>query len=189
MKIPTFVLLVCMCNVRIYAQKHTYDALSTILETRRSITDSLLLHGVDTVISYYFGYASCPSASAPVAFIYWCKNGASKVAIIKERWRQYKKKEPQTEMAIYYAEYDGLPYSVNYFGYHYEKIIQDSLQLPKYEKGTLFILNYPFEDMVIKVGGRQTKYGVMDSQRDPNPDSYKIALIDNFRSFILHYFY
>ncbi len=183
------VLLGLVSRERIYAQKHTYDALSTILEARKSITDSLLSHDVDTVISYYFGYASCPSASSPVAFIYWCKNGASKVTILKEFWRQCKKKEPQTEMAIYYADCGSIPFSVNYFEVNYDKIIRDYLQVQQRTKGTLYIHNYPFEDMETKVGDRQIKYSVINEQRTLNPDSYKITFIDNFRSFILSYFY
>jgi len=177
-----------MCSQHISAQQNRYDALSTIQDASKRFSDSLIAKGVDTLISYYFGYAACPSASSPVAFIYWSHKGSSQVVIFREV-RPAKKKKRYWPMVIYYHECDGIPFSVSYFEHNYDKIALDSPLTSQPGKRTIWVFNHPFEAIDVRVGDLRIKYDIMTSQRNYNPDSYKIAFIDNFRSFILTYFY
>jgi hypothetical protein len=188
LKLYAFVLLLFIdCQQSVAQQKH-YDALSTIQDASTKFTDSLIAIGVDTIFSYYFGYAACPSESAPIAFVYWSGKGTSQVVIFKESWL-YKKKKRSVRMAIHYHECEEIPFSVNYFVHNYDKIAQDTLITSEPGKRTLYVFNHPFEYMEVRVGKLRMEYEVRSFDRSYNPQSYKIAFIDNFRSFILSYFY
>ena len=180
MRIVALILLFLIRSTASSGQS-AYSDLTTIKTESEHFTDSLIANGVDTVVSYYFGYASCPTLSQPFAFVYWAKNNIPSMVIFKEITRIRKRKR--------YTGYEthnylgaGIPlYSFYYFDKNFTNICQDSL----IDHSNLYIFDYPFEDVRVKVANKDIKISIKSTCREDNLSSYKIAFIDDFRLFML----
>jgi hypothetical protein len=152
-------------------------------------TDSLISAEVDTVISYYQGFAACPSTGRPWAFVYWMKNNVPSCLIFEQRTKIKKKKTIDTYELCYYSG-AGMPsYSFTYFDKNFIKIAADSIietyTIDKYYG--IKITNYPFVRIRAKVSDKQIIYNV-NLDRETKFESYKWELIKDLRSFVLNYY-
>jgi len=188
MKILAIPLLLSL-NVAIVLGQAGYNDLTTIKVESERFTDSLISAEVDTVISYYQGFAACPSTGRPWAFVYWMKNNVPSCLIFEQRTKIKKKKTIDTYELCYYSG-AGMPsYSFTYFDKNFIKIAADSIietyTIDKYYG--IKITNYPFVRIRAKVSDKQIIYNV-NLDRETKFESYKWELIKDLRSFVLNYY-
>lgn len=176
-------------NVTIGFGQVGYNDLTTIKEESERFTDSLISAKVDTVISYYQGYAACPSSGRPWAFVYWIKNNTPSCVIFEQSTKIKKKKTIDTYELCYYSG-AGIPsYSFAYYDNNFVKISTDSIiesdTINKHDG--IKILNYSFIRIRAKVSDKQIMYNVK-LDREIKFESYKWELIKDLRSFVLNYY-
>lgn len=160
-----------------------YSDLTTIKTECEHFTDSLMSAKVDTVISYYSGYAGCPVSGRPWAFIYWMQNNVPSAMIFEQRTK-FKKKKPYDTYELHFYTGIGMPsYDFTYFDKNFTNISTDTVT----EQPSRYILNYPFVQIRAKLAGKHLEYYVRPN-RETNFLSYKWELIKDLRSFILNYY-
>lgn len=148
----------------------------------RWLTDSLNRQGIDTIISYYQGCASCMCGVQERTYVYWVKNGKFNIAIPSVQ--QVKKK---SRKSFKYFLVSGDFRSDNYFMY-----LKDMITYAKSEillEGKLLVLNYSFEELSIKIGIDKYKISFSDYDRKANFNRYNSIIIDKFLLYISPYIY
>src|SRR4051812_41960408 len=115
-------ILVFVMKASVVCGQSSYSDLTTIKRECEMFTDSLILAKVDTVISYYSGFAACPTSGKTWAFIYWRQNNISSAAIFEQRTMVRKRKTYDTyELHLYTGA--GMPsYSFDYFDRNFANI-------------------------------------------------------------------
>jgi hypothetical protein len=158
----------------VFGQKHAYDNLTTVRDKSTRFTDSLISNNIDTIISYYTGSASCP-ALPPKSIIYWKHKGITSAVVFKTKTKHKREKLGEYHFNKLPEEYD-----MSYFDKNVDRISQDVFN----DSAHRYIMNYTFEEMLVKMGGSNLKYSFRAFNRDVNTESYKVAFIDNFLSFM-----
>ncbi len=177
------VILILSIKTTVVLGQIGYSDLTTIKTECEHFTDSLISANVDTVISYYQGYAGCPVSGRPWAFIYWTQNSVPSAMIFEQRTKGKKNKKYDTYELHYYHGVGITSYSFSYFDKYFTNISADTVV----EKPNLYILNYAFVQVRVKLATRHLEYYVRPD-REANFTSYKWMLIKDLRSFILDYY-
>ena len=103
MKLLLFLACMITLPLKTIGQDHPYDDLTTMREASTHFADSLLSRGVDTLISYYAGSASCPSVP-PIAVVYWKENNMGNMLVFGVIRQSHKRKKESFSLLLEYID-------------------------------------------------------------------------------------
>jgi hypothetical protein len=158
-----------------FGQGKDYSDLTTIYRQGKSLADSLVASGVDTLISCTEGHAGC-FGTRPLSIIYWKHKGVTTTVIYKEELRTKKKKHFVT---MSQSVYIGKEYSTEFLEKYFDKIAKDTLRPYRY------LIDYSFTEIRAQLGNRTLLTTIVYPYKLPDSLSYLLAFRDNF---LLYYY-
>ena len=118
--------------------------------------------GVDTIITYFDGCSGCNTNFQQTFYVYWVDNKLSRIIKFNESMK-----------------FESMSYAIpiKYLGIFFDTLINEKIKISGYQDS-----HYSYSEMFIKIGDRELGYKIASYEKWVNELSWRVLMIDKFRS-------